>query len=328
MKGSWQDALRIWEARLDFYERCGGPGFEVMAEKMRAAGPPRWIGRDTPLVLHVGATPDTVMALTCAALGAWELALVVAADDDTARLATHLLGLMGRDTVPIVSTEAAGPAVAAVCAATDTLVRWAGCHTPTVLAQLLTADPALAGRLLIVQSGGAPGHDPHDPLQLDPAAAATVVTTVPGRDLYLVTATVTTDPANTLARGDDLDTRLTDLAASGAREWAGMLREHLDRGYQQSGSGIALRATLTLTAALRLPFTMFTLRHPVRLDDHGRMGTADGGHRARTSVRTDHAAFRWWIKQLTEPHGTTGGTESTEITPTQPLSTSEESKNR
>ncbi|WP_067665726.1 hypothetical protein [Nocardia miyunensis] len=81
----WAQAAAGYYTLLEFYVRY--PGFELLAQKLRAGGPPLRGLYGTPLILDIGPSSDDMLAILCAAHLAPELALVIAADHDTARLA-------------------------------------------------------------------------------------------------------------------------------------------------------------------------------------------------------------------------------------------------
>lgn len=284
MTRDWrEEAIADYHVLLEFYERYSG--FELIAEGMRAGGPPPRSLSGTPLILDVGPSPDDMLAVTCSARTAPELALVIAADHETARLVRHLLNLLGRSDVPVTSaspqraprhripaglipghipaqpSDAVG-AVARVCARTTGPVRWVSTYSPATLAHTLARDPQIAARLVITLTGGTSERNRHDPLQRDVDAAHYVIATA--TTLYLVTTTDTIAMRN----GSDLHTH---LAAACTATGAGLVADHLAHWYDTVAPVIYLRAVLTLCAGLRKPFVTCTLRHPVRPHQQGQM---------------------------------------------------------
>lgn len=318
MTGDWrEEAIADYHVLLDFYERY--PGFELLAAKLRAAGPPPRSLYGTPLILDIGPSPDDILAVACAAAMAPELALLIAADQDTARLARHVLDLLGRD-VPVtcaspqsaprdrvpaelipsdIPAQPSGAVGAAgrVCAGTSGPARWVSTYFPITLAHALARDPQIAARLVITHTGGTPARDPHDSLQRDPDAAHALIATA--TRLYLATTTVTTSDAIAMRDGSEMHTRLADVCRAAG---AAVVADDLAQWFTTVSPVIHLRAVLTLCLGQRMPFVSCTRRDPFRLDQHARMiptpnviPDPDADHRRIWTTRHVNPAFARWI---------------------------------
>ncbi|WP_036495917.1 nucleoside hydrolase [Nocardia sp. BMG111209] len=310
-----------WSSLLDFADRYRTLGFGPLADQLRGGGPPLPPLRGTPVIIDtdIGGDPDDAIAVTCAARGVPELALVLTADENhgqRARFARHVLDLHGRAEVPVVAGADLGniryycvedlippdipgqrddpiAAVRAVCAATDGPVRWVGMGPLTNLARILDAAPELAPRLVITQMGGAiayrdPAKAEHN-FRLDPAAASFVVGHAV--HLFLMLSDTTFTPEIEIDRDSELYKR---LAATDAPEWARLLATHLDNWFDRFYPGTRQHDPLTLTAALQLPFVDFA-RRAIVLGDDARMRVDPRGRSVRASSRADYAAFRAWL---------------------------------
>lgn len=318
---------KTWAAISDHAERYRDRGFGLIADQLRAGGPPPRSLRGTPVIVDtdIGGDPDDAIALICAAVAVPELALVITSDEydnERARFARYLLDLLGRSDVPVVSgaqlddtrywvvgdlvpdNVPAQPkdviqAVNALCAETTNPVRWVGMGPLSNLAQVLTGNPHLAHQLHVTQTGGAinyrdPARASHN-FRLDPKAAISVINDA--TNLHLVISDITSDDAIALRPGDEFYLR---LCAPGAPEWATVLRRHLDRWYTTFHPYTHQHDPLTLTAALRLPFVTFTRRRRFRIEDDARMFLDPDGHDTWMAIRADYPAFRTWLtNQLT-----------------------------
>ncbi|MCX4095432.1 nucleoside hydrolase [Nocardia sp. alder85J] len=315
-----------WSSLLGFADRYRDLGFGSLADQLRSGGPPLPPLRDTPVIIDtdIGGDPDDAIAVTCAARGVPELALVLTADEnggERARFARHVLDLNGRGEVPVVAGADLGntryycveglvpgdvpaqpddpvAAVLAVCAATDGPVRWVGMGPLTNLDRILRAAPELAARLVITQMGGAiayrdPTRAEHN-FRLDPAAACSVVERA--AQLFLLLSDTTFTPEIEIGPDHELYKR---LGAIDAPPWARTLGIHLDRWFERFYPGSRQHDPLALTAALQLPFVDFA-RRPVALGDDARMRLDADGRVVRVSTRADYAAFRTWLAQRLE----------------------------
>ncbi|MFD3427394.1 nucleoside hydrolase [Nocardia fluminea] len=317
---------RTWATIKAHAEQTGGPGFGLIADKLRAGASPSTSLLGTPVIIDtdIGGDPDDAIALICAAVAIPELALVVTSDEHDggrARFARYLLDLLGRSDVPVVAgaqlsatrywvvadlvpdDTPAQPrnvvvAVSKVCAGGGP-VRWVGMGPLTNLAYVITENPQLADQLAITQTGGAinyrdPARASHN-FRLDPDAAITVVNDA--TRLQLVISDVTTNEAVAIRPGDDFYLRLTTPQAP---PWAAVLRQHLDHWFDTFHPFSHQHDPLTLSAALRLPFVTFTRQRRFRIEADARMFLDPAGHTAWIATRADYPAFLTWLgKQLT-----------------------------
>ncbi|EWC63258.1 Inosine-uridine preferring nucleoside hydrolase [Actinokineospora spheciospongiae] len=278
--------------------------------------PPSEVGAPLVVDTDAGGDPDDAVALVLAAAEP-TLALVTTVDElggERARFARHLLDLLGRADVPVVAGADLGntrmncveglvpddvpaqggdvvEAVAEVCARTDGPVRWVGIGPASNLARVLTTRSDLRARLVVTQMGGAinyrdPSRAEHN-FRVDPAAAATLVSTAELPKLVLSDTTFT--PEIEITEGSDLHRA---LAAGPA--WARLVAAHLDRWFTRFHPGTIQHDALALAAALQLPYVdLFHER--VLLDGIGRMTVDPAGHRVRVSGGANHPAFLRWL---------------------------------
>ncbi|MGW0252106.1 nucleoside hydrolase [Nocardia goodfellowii] len=321
-----ESVATTWTAIYEHAEQTGGPGFEAIAEKLSAHGPRRRSLRATPVIIDtdVGGDPDDAIALICAAIAVPELALVITSDEyrgERSRLARYLLDLVGRRDVPVVSgaqlsdtrywigdglvpeeipaqPRTVTRSVNEICAATTGPIRWVGMGPLTNLAHLVAANPELADRLVITQTGGAinyrePSRASHN-FRLDPESAITIVHRA--ANLQLVISDVTTNDSIAIRPGDDFCLRLTKPEAP---QWAAVLHQVLDLWFTSFHPYTHQHDPLTLTAGLRLPFVTFTRQRRFRIEADARMFLDPGGHNAWIATRADYPAFLAWLtKQL------------------------------
>lgn len=273
----------------------------------------------------VGGDPDDTVALL-AARRVPELALVVTSDEvggERARFARLLLDQAGRSDVPVVAGRSLGSskyfcvdgliptqvpaqpsdpvgAVVALCRSVQGPVRWIGMGPLSNLADVLTAAPELATRLVVTQMGGAvnyrdPARGEHN-FRLDPAAVAVALAAL--HHLSLVTSDVTFRPEIEVTARSAL---YRDLCAMPEAAWARTLRGHLDRWFAAFHPGSLQHDALTLSAGLELPFVRFGPAD-VTVDGLGRttIDRLDGPEPAgrRTSLvshAADYASFNAWL---------------------------------
>jgi inosine-uridine nucleoside N-ribohydrolase len=270
------------------------PELRFMADRLREAGPPPLLGapRHSFLIIDtdIGGDPDDAIALALAALRYPELALVLTSDEcdgQRARFARHLLDLLARTDVPVVTGTDLGNTryfcvegltpdtvppqptnladrVRTICAAATLPVRWVGMGPLTNLDRLLAEAPELAARLELTQMGGAlryrdPTRAEHN-FRLDPAAARRGLTTI--ERPRLVTSDVTFTPELAVDAHSPL---YQALATPEAPSWAALLRTHLDRWYTRFHPASIQHDALTLSTAMELPFVGLT-RTTITLD--------------------------------------------------------------
>ncbi|ATL66689.1 nucleoside hydrolase [Nocardia terpenica] len=315
-----------WGSLLGFADRYADLGYRSLAEQLRAGGPPPPSVQGTPIIVDsdIGGDPDDAIAVTCAARNLPEVALILTADEyrgRRARFARHLLDLMERPDLPVVSgadlgntryhaidglipdTVAEQPtdivaAVRAVCAGTEGPVRWVGMGPLSNLAHVLRSAPELNARLVVTQMGGAidyrhPDRAEHN-FRLDPDAARYVVATA--RELLLVLSDTTFTDEIAIGPGTDI---YRALAADAAPAWAAVLRAHLDQWFARFYPASLQHDPLTLSAALQLPFIDFTRRR-ISLGPDARMtvaGDDSEGHPTWITTGADYPAFRAWLSK-------------------------------
>lgn len=272
-----------------------------------------------PLIIDtdIGSDPDDAVALAVAA-GLPELALVVTSDERggrRARLARHLLDLLGRPEVPVVagidlgnetywSARSLVPepvpeqdsdvigAVRRVLDGGEGKVRWLGIGPMSNLATVVTEIPEAVPRLVITQMGGGLEHGEraeHN-IRLDVPAARTVLAAEPR--MWIVPADVTFHPENEITT----ESPEYKLMFRSGGPWA-LICEHMVNWFITCHPGTMQHDALALSQAMMLPFTRFT-RKGVTLDDAGRMTSGD--HQVMLVHRANYAAFRrWLLKRLT-----------------------------
>lgn len=320
-----EDPISDWLSMISSTEHNGR--LRHIAERLRAAGPPPIPGGSNHSFViidtDIGGDADDALAVSAAALWLPELALVVTSDEcggQRARFARHLLNLLGRRDVPVVSGIDLGntkyfcvedlipdeiPAqptdvdheVRRICSTATLPVRWVGMGPLSNLAQLVDTQPELTRHLQLTQMGGAlnyrdPNKAEHN-FRLDPAAARRVLATFPEPQLVTSDITFTDELA--------VDTRSSLYQALATREappWAALLQAHLDRWFERFHPTTIQHDALTLTAAMELPFVGLSNTRIV-LDDHARMRRADpDGIPVWMSTRAHYQPFLNWLNNL------------------------------
>ncbi|MFI6870187.1 nucleoside hydrolase [Nocardia sp. NPDC050406] len=271
-----------------------------------------------PLIIDtdIGGDPDDAVALAVAA-DLPELALVITSDEHggrRARLARHLLDLLGRPEVPVVAgidlgnenywaAEGLTPtdvpeqkrdvisAVRDVLDRADDKVRWLGIGPMSNLATIINRLPEYTSRLVITQMGGGT-HDRHADraehnIRLDVPAARTVLAANPR--MWIVPSNVTFHAENEITTASPEYELLTH--ADGP--WT-LIREHLDQWFANFHPGSMQHDAMALSQAMLLPFLRFTLTG-VGLDDSGRM--MPGEHTVFLVHKVNYASFRTWLQK-------------------------------
>ncbi|MCU1643433.1 MAG: hypothetical protein JWN03_3708 [Nocardia sp.] len=269
-----------------------------------------------PLIVDtdIGGDPDDAVAIAVAA-GRPELALVITSDEHRgrrARLARHLLDLLGRPDVPVVAGKDLGnekywaadglvpnevpeqsddllAAVQQVLARTDSKVRWLGIGPMSNLARVVTEIPDATARLIVTQMGGGLNYRHNDRaehnIRLDVAAAREVLRA--GPRMWIVPSDVTFHPDN------EIDSSSAEYELLAKSDGAGLLiRAHMDQWFASFHPGTMQHDAMALAQALGLSFLRFG-RVNVGLDEIGRM-TA-GKHQVSLTRSVDYAAFRSWL---------------------------------
>ncbi|WP_433670685.1 nucleoside hydrolase [Nocardia sp. CA-136227] len=271
-----------------------------------------------PLIVDtdVGGDPDDAIALTVAA-GRQELALVITSDEHggrRARLARHLLDLLGRSDVPVVAgidlgnekywaAEGLVPhdvpnqskdvlaAVRQVLATNDGKVRWLGIGPMSNLSTVVAEIPDATGRLIVTQMGGGLNYRHADRaehnIRLDVAAARKVLHA--GLRTWIVPSEVTFHPANEITSGSPEYELLAESGPAGR-----LIRSHLDQWFANFYPGTMQHDALTLAQAVGRSF-LRTSRVGVELDEIGRM--TPGDCQVSLTRTVDYTVFRSWLMQ-------------------------------
>ncbi|MEV6279087.1 nucleoside hydrolase [Nocardia sp. NPDC051832] len=272
-----------------------------------------------PLIVDtdVGGDPDDAVAIAVAA-GLPELALVVTSDEiggRRARLARHLLDLLGRADVAVVAGKdlgvakywaAAGlvpesvpvqdddvvAAVARVFEGAQGPVRWLGIGPMSNLAAVIGRIPDAEERLVVTQMGGGLEYRHADRaehnVRLDVDAARAVFRA--GLRMWVMPSDVTFHPANEITSGSAEYVVLAGKAGV-------LIRAHMDQWFADFHPGTMQHDALALALAMGMPFVRFG-RIGVDLDGIGRM-TA-GEHQVFLTNSADYAEFRTWLRQRLE----------------------------
>lgn len=297
----------------------------------------------------IGSDPDDAVALivaaTCTAPGVARrddqragggetLALVITNDEiggERARLARHLLDLVGRPDVPVVAGAEAPDAPAMVMSAPPTVVpqptgvleavrqtvearpgepvRWLGIGAMTNLAALVGALgggwSALPERLRIVQMGGAlnyrhPDRAEHN-VRRDPSAVSAVLRSAAElrfahRPSFVLSEhtfrpEIAIDPRSPLYRY---------WSRPDAAAWERFLVAHHDGFFARYYPQSLEHDPLTLSAALDHPWVTF-IDAALVLDDSGRMTLNPRGFPVRLSQSVDYAGFLAWLDRWVGP---------------------------
>lgn len=281
--------------------------------------------RSVPLILdtNIGSEPGAMIAVAIAA-GSPNLSLVITSDEkagDRARLARHLLDLLGRTDVPVVAGRdlASGSAWAVaglipghvppqrrdvVSAVLELLKRnenqaiWLGLGPMSNLSDLIEAAPLVGERLTIIQLGGALQYFPDraEPnIALDVNAARWTLAVA--KHLMFVPAEVTFHPLNAITQ-DSFEVEIISRSSTPA---FALMRRHIDQWFDRESRNVVLREPLTLALALDGAFSE-TVARSIELDELGCM--RNGEYRVEFADGVDYLELgQWLVQRLLEIEG-------------------------
>lgn len=274
----------------------------------------------------LGYDPDDFVTVVIAARTIPNLA-VVTADETRGRralLARHVLDLLGRPDVPVITridiggehrflinddlsqldqhpydvtaaTDQLAEAVAQLSATTTGPIRWVGMGPMTNLTALLTYTPDLAERLKVTQMGGwldryrditRASHN----FRTDPASAGLALRALHAPRLVLSDYTnsdiIQITPKWALLRR---------LEAPTAPAWARLLAAHFEAWFERR-PGSWMHDPLTLSAALGLPFVTFRPER-IRIARDARIYRDPTGRPMEVSCAVDCDGFLDWLHE-------------------------------
>lgn len=273
---------------------------------------------DAPLILDadIGSAPDTAIAVAIAA-GQPNLSLVLTSDERAgrrARLARHLLDLLGRTDVPVVAgrelegetiwtAEGLIPdevpaqdgdveaAVLNVLSGHSGQVSWIGLGPMSNLADLLSANPEVGQRLTVTQAGGGLRYSPTPAdrnIALDIPAARTVLSA--GIRPTIAPARITIF----LFNSETVDTVGYKILARSPNPISILLRNQMDQWFARFSPYSDQHGPLTLALALGADF-IETEPVDIYLDDVGCVNT--GGQAVTLAHRVNYVELGDWLAQ-------------------------------
>ncbi|WP_327147089.1 nucleoside hydrolase [Nocardia sp. NBC_01329] len=275
-----------------------------------------------PLILDaaIGTAPDSAITVAIAAAQP-NLSLVLTSDESAgrrARLARHLLDLLGRtdvrvvagrelggetiwtagDSIPaetIIENGGVSAAVESVLSRHNGQVSWVGLGPMSNLADLLSTNPEVGPRLAVTQACGGTHVSPtlaERNIALDISAAHTVISS--GIQLTIVTSTVAVFILNT----ETVDTTGYRILARSTNPISVLLRSQMDQWFAQFGPYSDQHGPMTLAVALGADF-IETEPANIELDSVGRMHT--GGQPVTLAHHVNYVALgHWFTHQLAE----------------------------
>ncbi|VFA96311.1 nucleoside hydrolase [Nocardia cyriacigeorgica] len=269
----------------------------------------------------IGFDADDAVAIAILARAPIDTLLVATADETggrRARLLRRLLGLLGRDDVTVFTglscpgnarrfvlddelTRPAPPSgpfldeLISILDQTSGPILWIGLGPLTNLAWILTARPALADRIRLVQMGGwldryrdrsRSSHNFHT----DPAAAGSVL-----RMLHrpLLVLSDHADPSIQLGP----DSPIAGFCRSAtAPAWARLVGANLTEWHARRGYGSMMMDPLTVATALQVPVTT-TAEERVRIAADARLTRDPAGRRIEVTTSVDYPKYLAWLDE-------------------------------
>lgn len=294
----------------------------MIGSASRSGGETLWASMPLILDADIGSAPDSAITVAIAAAQP-NLSLVLTSDESDgrrARLARHLLDLLGRTDVPVVAgRELGGEAIwiagdsnlektatqhggGDVRAAVETVlsghngqVSWVGLGPMSNLADLLSTNPEVSHRLAVTLAGGGHRFSPTPAernIALDIPAARTVIsagvrpTIAPSRVAVFILNTET------------VDTTGYKILARSTNPISTLLRNQMDQWFAQFSPYSDQHGPLSLALALGADF-IETEPTNLDLDDVGCI--QPGGHAATRAHHVNYVALgHWFTHQLAE----------------------------
>jgi pyrimidine-specific ribonucleoside hydrolase len=329
------DPVGVWRNRVAEMERAG---LHEQAARQREIGPPPTLGPSeyafSPKILavEIGGDPGGALAVAFAALKTTTLKLVIAiGPPESARFTRHLLDLLGRPDVGVVT--GAGPSTqdSAITGLVPTdvpaqspdvagAVNWAIANYPHVilwgnsgpltdLATALQTRPDLADRLGCAIGAG-PLDTPQPAFASDPTSAAAVFARIqrpaprfqdPRANSYrplgsfLITAQTESHrcgPGSAVHR---------QLGAPGAPAWARLLHDHVDQWFRTGHPTFSLYPVLVASELVNVSLLSQELNRTVAVDEAGQVLERPGGTKMMLTADDGRTFFEFMATLFATP---------------------------